>query len=30
MKETKNESIKSVLKKLYNILTKKQKISFVF
>ena len=28
MKETKNESIKSVLKKLYNILTKKQKISF--
>ena len=29
MKKEKNESIKSVLKKLYKILTKKQKISFL-
>ena len=29
MKKVKNESIKNVLKKLYKILTKKQKISFL-
>ena len=29
MKKAKNESIKNVLKKLYKILTKRQKISFL-
>lgn len=29
MKKVKNESIKNVLKKLYKILTKKQKLSFI-
>ena len=29
MKKVKNESIKNVLRKLYKILTKKQKISFL-
>ena len=29
MKKVKNESIKNVLKKLYKILTKKQKVLFI-